>query len=148
MSRGVCLPQLTDSQYVAAVVNDDFKRILIQAADRFPSRLAFAKAIGINASRLSRALNTGDFPFNVVNCLRLAKLSGESPTDVLRAAGKADVAELIELLYGREAEFTVAERELLETWRAATPRAQAAIRSLLDDLVPRKSKAAKKRGAA
>jgi len=128
-------------------VNEPFKELLNRIAEKFPTRLAFSKAIGMTSSRLSRALNEGDFPFNVANCLRLAKISGESPTEILRAAGKEDVADLIEALYGREAEFTVKEREILEAWRAATPRAQEAIRSLLNDLVPQKARAKQKRPA-
>src|SRR4051812_1758742 len=94
----------------------EFSELLTRVVAAFPNRSAFAKAIGLNASRLSRALNTGDFPFNVTNCLRLAQVSGEPPSKVLRAAGKGDVADLIETLYGRDrnALLSPEERELLD----------------------------------
>jgi hypothetical protein len=79
---------------------EQFKALLARTAKRFPSRQALARALGINGSRLSRAINTGDFPFNVKNCLKLAQVSGESPSMILRTAGKDDVATLIESLYG------------------------------------------------
>jgi hypothetical protein len=56
---------------------------------------AFADALGIDASRISRGT-----PFDVRGCLRLAQLTGEDPTLILRAAGKSDIAALIESLYG------------------------------------------------
>jgi hypothetical protein len=100
------LRQWPQGQYLAAVVTE-FVEMLNRISERFPTRTAFAKALGINASRLSRALNdVGERPFNVKNCLRLAKVSGESPAEVLRAAGKADIAELIESLYGPEKTVT------------------------------------------
>src|ERR1051326_4636029 len=121
------LPQHQVPQYLAAILgNEKFKELLSRVVDKFPTRLAFAKAIGMTSSRLSRALNTGDFPFNVANCLRLAKISGESPTEILRAAGKKDVADLIESLYGKDRTrlLTTSEKELLDMWNAMTPRAQ------------------------
>jgi hypothetical protein len=129
----LCLPQSHPGPYVAAIVNDEFKALLNKIAIRFPSRQAFANAIGMNGSRLSRALNTGDFPFNVTNCLRLAKLSGESPAEILRAAGKADVADLIESLYGKDRTrlLSLGERELLDEWEGLTPPARDALRVLM-----------------
>ena len=104
-------------QYLTATL-EDFKTLLNRVADGFETREAFAKALGINSSRLSRALNTGDFPFNVTNCLRLAKVSGESATEILRAAGKADVAALIEELYGKQSTLSADERQTVAFIRA------------------------------
>lgn len=112
----------------------EFKDLLSKIAGRFPSKKAFAEALDIDPSRLTRAINAGDFPFNIENCLRLAKLSGESPTEILRSAGKVDIAELIESLYGREAEYTAKERELIETWRSLTPQARGALEIVFNDL--------------
>lgn len=135
--------QCQEAQYVAAILEaENFKALLNRIAKQFPSRAALAKALEITPSRLSRALNTGDFPLNVVNCLRLAKLSGESPADILRAAGKTDVAELIEGLYGKDRTrlLSTAERELIDDYEALTPRAREALRTLLNDLAPKKTK--------
>lgn len=102
-------------QYLAANV-EKFKDLLGRIVSRFPSQEAFAKAMGMNSSRLSRAIKKADFPFNVENCLRLAKVSGESASEILRAADKADVAALIESLYGKDRSrlLSTAERELLD----------------------------------
>jgi hypothetical protein len=110
-----------------------FSELLNRAVATFPNRSAFAKAMGLNASRLSRALNTGDFPFNVANCLRLAQVSGESPSVVLRAAGKGDIADLIEALYGRDRNelLSAEERALLDQWRRLDPNARAGLHALL-----------------
>jgi transcriptional regulator with XRE-family HTH domain len=124
----------------------NFKSFLNQIAERFPSRAALAKRLGITPSRLSRALNTGDFPLNVENCLRLAKVSGEPPSDVLRAAGKGDVVDLIESLYGAKSEFTWDERELLNEWRSLNERARMSLRTLVADLA-RAEKSAKRKTA-
>jgi len=124
----------------------DFTELLNKAVSRFPSKKAFAEAMDIDASRLSRALKANDFPFNVTNCLRLARVSGESPSAVLRAAGKADVAEMIESLYGKDRTqlLTAAERELLDEWSKLTPRGRDSLRTLIAELQPRKSKASKR----
>ncbi len=103
-------------QYLAVSV-DDFKELLARIARNFESKKALADALDIDPSRLSRAITKGDFPFNVENCLRLARVSGESPSEVLRAANNADVAELIESLYGPEKTVTdPVLQELLAQW--------------------------------
>jgi hypothetical protein len=112
-----------------------FAELLHRLADRFESKTAFAKALGISPSRLSRAL-AGDFPLNVANCLRLALLTGESPMVILRAAGKDDVAELLEKLYpgGKSLPITPAQRELLFQWEEVPPRARTALMLMFSDL--------------
>jgi len=108
------------SQYLAITV-DDFKGLLNRIAGTFKTQKELADALDIDPSRLSRAINAGDFPFNVENCLRLAKLSGEPPSAVLRAAGKADIAELIESLYGPEKTVTdPVVVSLIENWDQLT----------------------------
>lgn len=65
------------------------------------TQLAVAQAIGLSQSQTSRLIR-GEVPsLGVMNCLRLAKVAGRSPSVVLRAAGKEDVAALMEELYGR-----------------------------------------------
>lgn len=108
-----------------STVSVDFKALLQAAARQFSSQHAFAQALGISPSRLNRALNKGDYPLNALNCLKLASITGEPAGDVLRAAGKADVAELIEQLYGGgRAALTTAERELIATWALIPPDVQ------------------------
>lgn len=123
--------------YVANnLANEAFKTLLNKIAGRFPSRTALAKALNITPSRLSRALNTGDFPFNVENCLRLAKVSGEPPSEVLRAADNGEIAELIESLYGPEKTVTdPAIVTLLTNWDDLTDNQRTFARSAAEMLL-------------
>ena len=77
----------------------------------YPSVRAFADALGIkDASRLSRGQ-----PFDVYWCLRLAQVTGEHPSVVLRAAQKGAIATLIEALYGSgRPRYTPDQQALLE----------------------------------
>lgn len=141
-------PLLPSGQMKQQAAPEAFKELLTLLVRRFGSRDALGKKIGMSGSRVGRAID-GQYSFNIENCLKLADATGESPSVVLRAAGKQEVADLIERLYGKSRPGLGAnERELLDEWDALTPRARHAFRELLDDLVPRKSKAAKKRGAA
>jgi hypothetical protein len=111
----------------------DFQELLAEVRKGYSSQKEFAKALGIDQSRLSKAINLGEFPFNAENCLRLAKLSSRPPSAILRAAGKGDIAELIESLYGKEWTdlLTKDEQEVLRAWRAQTPEERQALLTLL-----------------
>lgn len=75
-----------------------YLRSLVVASNLLQKDLA--AAIGIGPSRLSHALKgAGGYTFNVENCLRLAKIANRPATEVLRAAGKDDVADLLEFLF-------------------------------------------------
>jgi hypothetical protein len=88
------LRQCRANQYVAGLVEfKEFQELLAEVAKTYSSQKEFAEALGIDPSRLSKAINVGEFAFNPENCLRLAKLSGKPPSAILRAAGKADIAE-------------------------------------------------------
>jgi hypothetical protein len=135
---------------------NNFKELLNRIAETFPSRQALARAIGINASRLSRALNGSDkFPFNATNCLRLAKLSGEPASAVLRAAGKGEIADLIESLYGPEKPVTdTAVQDLLTHWPMFTADEKSFVRLTIATLLrsraatqePKKEQSRRRRG--
>jgi len=83
--------------------------------------------------RLNRALNRSEYSFNIENCLRLARLSGEPPSRVLRLAGKGEVADLIEWLYGPPA-LTVTQKHLLERWAYLSAPLQEALLALITAL--------------
>lgn len=111
---------------------EDFTKLLNRIADGFPTRQALAKALDINASRLSRALNGTDkhTSFNVENCLRLATVSGESASTVLRAANKGEIADLIEGLYGPEKQVTDSVvQDLLKEWSTFSGAEKAHVRT-------------------
>jgi transcriptional regulator with XRE-family HTH domain len=63
-----------------------------------------ARALDVDSSHLSRAMSkrVGQ-PFDVRGCLRLARVTGEDPLLVLRAAGKDEIADLMAELMGARA---------------------------------------------
>jgi len=60
-----------------------------------------AKMIGISTSRYGRILKGKRESLNVKNCLRLAAAARKDPADVLRAADKSEIAEMVQRAYGR-----------------------------------------------
>jgi hypothetical protein len=75
------------------------RRIVARRFSGAPTELA--RRLHIAPSQLSRAMSRHHpQPFDIPGCLRLAQVSGENPSTILRAAGKADVARLLEQLYG------------------------------------------------
>jgi hypothetical protein len=86
-----------------------FKSLLKRLQKKhFPSVTAFAQALGIDASRMSRGK-----PFNIYWCLRLAQVTGENPSVILRAANKGEIATLIENLYGSGKVLLTPEQQML-----------------------------------
>lgn len=57
-----------------------------------------ADAVGMSVSAFQRSTRNGTL--SIENLLRLADETGESPAAVLRMAGKAEINDLIERLYG------------------------------------------------
>lgn len=99
-------------QVVYGSVPEDFPTVLRAIAHEMGSKKAVADALQISQPRVSRALK-GEYTFNVKNCLRLAQVSGRSASEILRAARKPDIADLIEANYGEartHGEATVAAR--------------------------------------
>jgi hypothetical protein len=82
----------------------------------------------------------GEHSLDVGNCLTLAKATGESPSRVLRVAGKGDIAAAIEELYGPGAtSVSPKEREILDVWNALTQRAREGLFLTMREL-PRAAK--------
>jgi hypothetical protein len=82
-------------------------------AQRFGTATALARQLGMQLSPFTRGVAAGTL--NLVNLLKLAQVAEEHPSAVLRLAKKADVAELLEQLYGngREA-LTPSQRAVIE----------------------------------
>lgn len=90
-----------------------------------------AEQIGMTESGFFRGVKRGTL--SVENLLLLAQFADEQPSRVLRMGGKANVAQLIEELYGapsRDA-LTSSQRELLTTWDEIPERMQAPFEVLL-----------------
>lgn len=108
-----------------------FADLLNDLARRYRSKKAFADALGMSPSRLLRA-SKGEFAFDAVNCLKLARMTGESPTRILRAAGKEDLAGLIEELYGNaRPSLSKDHRDLVDHFEQASPDGKDIIRQIV-----------------
>jgi transcriptional regulator with XRE-family HTH domain len=112
----------------------DFAAYLLEISKGFPSRKAFAEAIGVVPPRLSRVMAGEDaYSFNVENCLRLAKVANRPPGEVLRAAGKAEAAELLEFLFPKAGKpaVTADQKQLLDDWALLNEDERSAFRMLI-----------------
>lgn len=87
---------------------------------RFKTQQEYADKLGVDVGHLNRLLNekVKYATLNVENCLRFAALCDEDPTEVLAAAQKLDIAQLIESLYGKS-DLNPAERRALKAWRGS-----------------------------
>jgi hypothetical protein len=79
-----------------------FKLLVEEVVDRQFDGVAgrLATALGITHSALIRAVKTETLA--VENILKFAAVSGEPVSRVLKLAGKSEIAELLEQLYGDE----------------------------------------------
>ena len=79
-----------------------------------------AEAIGIAATRYNQLRAANGYTLNVGNCLRLAAILKRPPQEVLRAAGKADVADLLDAYFGTPQYVPLPGghmgRQLVEEW--------------------------------
>lgn len=108
--------------------------LLTRLVAEFGSQTALALAIGVSPSRMSRLLG-GTYSLEVLNCLRLADVSGESPSVVLRAAGKGDIADLLERLYGKDSRgISLKHHRVIELWDRLASGDHAIALTMLDRL--------------
>lgn len=89
---------------------------------------ALAAAIGMTDSGFSRGVARGSL--SVANLLALARVTHHSGPEVLRAAGKDDVADLLEALYPKTGSpgLTADEQGLVETYRRCPAQVRALMR--------------------
>lgn len=114
---------------------------------RFKTATALASKIGMELSPFSRGVAAGTL--NLVNLLKLARVTDERPSVVLRLAGKGKEADLLEELYGAGETISASEREVLDYWRQLTPTARTSWLSFIRETQPRvsrRSDTAQKRG--
>lgn len=101
-----------------------------QVARRFKTATALASAIGMQLSPFVRGVQTGTF--NVQNILRLAEVTDEDPSRLLHIAGKGDVAQMIERLYGSGKDsLKASERDVLQLWSNMPTKSQRHVRELM-----------------
>jgi len=103
----------------------------------------FADAIGVSRTTVShwRRADPPAAPPGVEVCLRMAAVTRTDASRVLRAAGKGDVAALIEQLYGgpalartRDPAVPLADQQFLAALHTLDPPTQRAIRHLVTRL--------------
>jgi hypothetical protein len=82
-----------------------------------------ARALDVDSSHLSRAMSRrAGQPFDVRGCLRLARVTGEDPLEILRIAGKGEIADLMAEMMGKRAGRVLSpEQTRLVTAHAAIP---------------------------
>jgi len=124
---------------------ETFAEVLaVLVADFGGSKKAFAEAAGITPQRLSHHLKPGKYtaPPGIELCLRIAKAGNGSAftaSRLLRAAGKPQIADLIEGLYGkatlRRGAISLSPPERLLVQRLRTrPRVQRNVLLLVEQI--------------
>lgn len=94
-----------------------------------------AEAVGLHQSSFSRGAAKGTL--SVESLLKLAQVTGEPPGDVLRLAGKDDVADLLDDLYGTTgATVSRTERRVIQAYRVRGEffRPSPALLAFIDDV--------------
>lgn len=105
------------------------------------TKTALAQELGISLERLLKVLKNPSESLGVGNLLRLAVVSELAPGAVLRMAGKGDVADLLEVLYGRTPKRPVSVQAL---WPNLSVKAQQALTVFVEE-VETKRRGKKKR---
>src|SRR5262245_4151921 len=77
-----------------------FRQIVEEAKTKVGGRQTLAIALNVTPARITRVCRGDDYTLNIENCLRLAAITARHPSEVLIAAGKEEIAKLIESLYG------------------------------------------------
>jgi plasmid maintenance system antidote protein VapI len=123
-----------DAREADPLMPESFRAFIHGLVAKHGSASAVAAQIGMSVSAFQRGVqNNGSL--SVGACLRLAKLSGESPARVLRLAKKGDIVDLIEELFGPERDpLSDAERNRVKRWRKKGTEAEAILDTLLDQL--------------
>jgi Helix-turn-helix. len=124
----------------------DLQTLLQRLVEHYGTQTALARAIKITDSRLAKVLKGDSGALNVLNCLRLARVANISPSQVLRAAGKGDVAALIEEMYGDSAQPPLPTgAAATKEWPGLSPRAKELLRGFLDEVAARGNKPPRKK---
>lgn len=110
-----------------------YLKSVLDSGDSYTKQKYLAAELRISASFLSRILSGKQaYTFSVNNCLRVARALHRPPAEVLRAAGKTEMAELLESLYegaGRPT-LTSAEDRLLTYFRSVPAESRQTILEL------------------
>lgn len=126
---------MADRQVTCGPLDKNFETWVDELRARYGSMRAVAERFGMTESGFFRGVKRGTL--SVENLLDLARVTDEPPSKVLRLAGKGQVADLIERLYGPGRDsLKDSELRLLERWQNISDAARRAIEDILDDLQP------------
>lgn len=147
-SNNTGLEDRTPNPSRCAVPANDLQTLLKQLVDRYGTQTALAKAIKITDSRLAKVLKGNSGALSVLNCLRLAKVARMSPSQILRAAGKSEIAVLIENMYGESAQpMLSADEAVREWWPDISPKAKELLQGFLKEVAVEKKRKPRKRAS-
>lgn len=138
------LEDRTGSRPPCGVPDKDLQAILTKLVERYGTQTALAKAIGLTDSRLAKVLKGDAGTLSTLSCLRLAKVAGISPSQVLRAAGKSDVATLIEDMYGTTARPALEETNA-DQFLDLSEKGKSLLKSLVEELARAKRSRGRKK---
>lgn len=120
-------------------MTDPFVAYMREWIARYGTADRLASAIGMTLSAFSRGVRN-QHTLGIESLLRFAKETSEPPGKVLRLAGKAHVAELLEDLYGTpdpSNRLDGQQRELLQLWATISETDRASVKSILKGLARR-----------
>ena len=143
-TRFSVLEDRTRRQPRCAVPPTDLQTLLKRLVDRYGTQTALAKAIEITDSRLAKVLKGDSGALSVLNCLRVAKVANISPSQVLRAAGKSEIAVLIEEMYGESAQPALTA-DAAKEFPEISARGKELLRGFLDEVSTAKKPRRRKR---
>lgn len=111
---------------------NEFERFLDVLINRYGSGQRLAERMEMSLSAFLRAAHA-QRTFSIENCLILAEETGEHASQILRLAGKGDVADRIERLYGAAKPRTLDRKaqEILALWQGLSSAEQQAFRLLI-----------------
>lgn len=99
------------------VTVNTLQQFLKERRGKFGTLQRLARTMGITFSGFLRGVKQGTLSTD--NCLLLAEVLGEQPSNVFRAAKKPDLADRFERLYGKTSNsMTAEERDVLAVWNA------------------------------
>lgn len=133
------------STLASAHVNE-LQALLQSLLQKYGTKTALAAALDISLERLIKVMKDPKESLGVLNCLRLAIISGLPPGQVLRLAGKDEEAELLERAYDRPSGESVNPRKAIaQWWPDLSEKGAESLRVFLDEVSNKKNRRVGKR---
>lgn len=116
-----------------------FQALLLEAEALYGGvQRRLAEALGIDPTRYNKLRGGDAYSLNPENCLKLAALLKRSPTEVLRAANKTALADLLDAYYGTPQLLPLATgrqgQQLTEQWARLSESQRALVLRVMEEL--------------